>query len=236
MKSLSAFLIAILISVPGMAKSTFEPFPLKTYSDMKPCESEGLQEAHCITTEDGYSVTKGYEKHDGKWDKTASAIVVVKKGDQALAAFNDQIVGTPASNGFEVLEGDLKGDGSKDMVIADYDGSGNGLGVCYWDLHVLSLPEGKPLTSTTDEDYGKGSFIKLPNEKACCLLKTSWEESDGKTYFVGRVQPIIKAIPATLKKATFKRRLTYKFQDERNGLGEGEALPIGEPLKWLRLE
>jgi len=136
----------------------------------------------------------------------------------------------------DVIDADLEGDGSHEIIVATLDGVSNGMAVPYWT--VLALTPGRYdwiIDSAKVEEYSSlGSWVAVRGERSCNLLQTqwvngfeaqrgtglylqaSWQTFDG--WFVQRVdRPVIS------------RRYLYRFERERSDTTIRDA-----PWGWLR--
>jgi len=77
---------------------------------------------------------------------------------------------------FEVIQADLDGDGSKELVLATFDAMSNGMGVAYWTVFVLTPARLDWIVDSlpVQEYSSSGSWVVLPKENRCNLLQTAW--------------------------------------------------------------
>lgn len=77
---------------------------------------------------------------------------------------------------FAVLQGDLDGNGTPEIVIVNHDGTSNGMAVNYATLGIIpNLDAFQTPVFWQVEDYGPGSFVRYPKFPGCALLTTEWE-------------------------------------------------------------
>jgi len=83
---------------------------------------------------------------------------------------------------FEVLQGDLDGDGRDEIIVVNFSGESQGMGQQYRDVAVLTrdAPDGLVLSSQFGvEEYGaNGTFVRFPGEQRIRLFITEWEWND----------------------------------------------------------
>jgi hypothetical protein len=141
---------------------------------------------------------------------------------------------------FEVLESDMDGSGKKEIIVANFNGQSNGMGVTYWTLSIIDPRNyGKPLTFGV-EDYGDGSIYWDEKEKRCNILATNWEWlkdpklGDG-LYFIGRFFRYKSGILEPIADRKIRaRRYLFSFQNERGStFSQNEDMDMGAPLQWL---
>src|SRR4029079_16987389 len=111
-------------------------------------------------------------------------------------------VGTWAGNAFlaetsdfEVLTGDLDNDRKPELIVANHDGTSNGLGVDYWTIFIFPDSEFRhftaPLTFSVEEYSSFGTFVTTGG-RVNILTKNWVSNKDPKrrrgwgTYLVGQ--------------------------------------------------
>ncbi|TYQ27300.1 hypothetical protein [Pseudanabaena sp. UWO310] len=87
---------------------------------------------------------------------------------------------------FDAFEVDLDGDGRQELIVAEHNGTSNGLGVAYWTIYIFSdpaYPLPKPMQFETQE-YGKlGTFV--PDGDRFEVWTTQWAENGETTGIIG---------------------------------------------------
>lgn len=140
---------------------------------------------------------------------------------------------------FEVLMGDLDNDRKPELIVANHDGTSNGLGVDYWTISIFPDPQfhnfNPPLTFSVEEYSSFGTFVTTGGRVN--ILTTSWvNNKDPKhkrgwgTYLVGQwwryqsgeLRPI-------LDRPIIARRYLFGFENERNAAVKTDRIPF----KWL---
>lgn len=125
---------------------------------------------------------------------------------------------------FDVVEGDLDGDGADELAVVRLADFGNGLGVTYWQMHVIDgrRPNTPPPAPLELSEYSfDGTFLRAASGGPCRVLVAEWVngrdavrtsglylEAKWMRYADGRftrdeARPIVR------------RRYTFAFQDER---------------------
>lgn len=146
---------------------------------------------------------------------------------------------------FEVMTGDLDADGDAEIVVANREASGNGMGIHSWKISVIDPHGGfTPSVMFVVEDYGAGSVqFKAPDEP-CDILATEWISLDDAErgiglYLTGKLfrfdqGRLLPAAESLIK----KRRYLFSFEKER--LETLNSMPEfthqGTPLAWLSNE
>jgi len=140
---------------------------------------------------------------------------------------------------FEVLIGDLEGDGSRELVVANFDGASCGLGVQYWTISIFSDPEFQtfhaPLTFVVEDYHTFGSFVS--EASGVDILQTRWLYSEDPKrqrstgmYLVGQWWKYKSGgLVPVQNRQLIGRRLLESFESEM-GKTIGDAL---EPYIWL---
>lgn len=128
---------------------------------------------------------------------------------------------TMASN-FQAFVADLDGSGRRELVIANHDGTSNGLGIRYWTVYIvpepLTRPPQQPLRFVVSE-YGKqGTFVQRNNQFE--IWTTDW--SGGVVgqqwrYRDGRLIPTDHPI--------LKRSYSFNFEKERAKTAADPRIP-----------
>ncbi len=192
---------------------------------------------------------KGYEV------KFPNGIIIIKFGRQndddkggyfSIGKNRDEFGTIPASvdgassiDNFHVFYGDLDKNKSAELVVVDFDGQSNGLGVSYYTVNIFPDFETKgfqpPISFNTTEFGANGTFVYDAKAKETLILMTDFNGLDnisakGGTYFVGRFFRYKNGMlkPAT-DKPIYARRYLNSFQNERLST---EKSPL-RPWLWL---
>lgn len=142
-------------------------------------ESKGGIKAYTVKFPDGTFVYK----FDRKTDEDRDSYFEVGKGrynlgkiDASINAFGGTI------DNFHVYYGDLDNNKSAELIIVDFNGQGNGLGVRYFTISIFPDFQTKGFTqslSFTDYEFGvNGTFIYDADKKETLILLTEFIDSD----------------------------------------------------------
>lgn len=140
---------------------------------------------------------------------------------------------------FEVLTGDLDNDRKPELIVANHDGTSNGIAVDYWSIFIFPDPEfahfTPPLTFSVEEYGSFGTFVTSGGRVN--ILTTSWVSNvDPKhrrgwgTYLVGqwwRYQS--GALRPLLERPIIARRYLFSFEKERGNTDKLDRIPF----QWL---
>lgn len=152
----------------------------------------------------------------------------IKKQGKSLGTINADIDAFGGStDNFFAFYGDLDKNKSKELIVVDFNGSGNGLGVNYYTVSIFPDFETKgytiPLTFN-DSEFGRdGTFIYDAKKNETLILITEWggvEIQDAKRggglYFTGKFFRYAggRLIPAK-DKPILARRYLNSFEKER---------------------
>ena len=140
----------------------------------------------------------------------------------------------------EVIQADLDGDGSPEVIIPWFYAASNGMGVAYWTLHVLSRGRyGWAVGDSIDvQDYQtNGSWVTAPTGRVCDIIRTRWVngfesgrreglylEAAWFTWTLGRfIQRVDRPV--------LRLRYLYSLESDRSQ-GAVENAPFGWLLKY----
>lgn len=206
----------------------------------KPVETkiEGLLRAHCVKIENGFQVCKGImTREEGEDD----ARFVLEKDGKFSGSWSAEINMQASESEFEVVQGDLDGNGIDEIIVADFVAESLGMGVRIHRLHIF--PDftkngfSKPVPIDVTEFGSLGTFIPNPATNEILILVCSWESSDKiekvkseKTYLIGRFVRYKKGkiLPA-FEKQIYARRYLYSFEKERDDSAGGNK----QPYSWF---
>jgi hypothetical protein len=192
---------------------------------------DGYNRGHCISLNHQVRVCK--QSSDER-----DVFVVEKNGKQVGIWPATTFMGETSD--FEVLRADFNHDGRGELIVANHDGTSNGLGINYWTITIFhnasfSTPV-EPLTFSVEEYGSFGTFV--PDDRGIRILTTRWvwtRDPKGKRdvglYLVGhwwRYQSG-ELVPQT-NRAPIGRRYLLSFAYERGDTWDSERIPY----RWFR--
>jgi hypothetical protein len=140
---------------------------------------------------------------------------------------------------FEVLTGDLDNDDRPELIVANHDGTSNGLGIDYWTIFIFPDSEfhrfNAPLTFSVEEYGSFGTFVTSGGR--INILTTTWVGNEDPKhrrgwgmylvgqwwrYQSGELRPL-------LERSIIARRYLFGFENERNAPVKTGRIPF----KWL---
>lgn len=206
----------------------------------KPVETkiDGLLRAHCVNLQNGFRICKGIMTRDQGED---DARFVLEKDGKFLGSWSAEINMQASESNFEVVQGDLDGNGIDEIIVADFVAESLGMGVRLHTLHIFSDPSktvfSKPVPIDVKEFGSLGTFIPNPSTNEILILVCSWESSDKvekvkgeKTYLIGRFVRYKKGrIFPAFEKQIYARRYLYSFEKERDDSAGGNK----QPYSWF---
>lgn len=178
--------------------------------------SIGTYKGHCVSMPSAIRICKLLSDRED--------IVLVEKDGKRVGSWPaSAYLGETAD--FEVLRGDLDGDGRPELIVSNRDSSSAGMGVNYWTIAILPDVESggfePPLTFRV-EDYGSfGTFVSAGGKVSILATKWLWtKDSLGKRgrglylvgqwwrYKAGQLLPL-------LSRPGLMRRYLLSFERER---------------------
>ena len=191
---------------------------------------EGYDKGHCIALPKSIRICKLLAD-----DK--DTFLVQKDGKNLGSWPGNAYLGETSD--FEVLTGDLDDDRRPELIVANHDGTSNGLGVDYWTIFIFPDPEfhhfTAPLTFSVEEYGSSGTFVTSGGRVN--ILTTSWvgnEDPKHKRgwgmylvgqwwrYRSGELRPL-------LDRSIIARRYLFGFEKERNETTRRDPIPF----QWL---
>lgn len=147
----------------------------------------------------------------------------------------------PETDGFYAFWGDLDKNKSNELIVVDFNGQGNGLGVSHYTIYILPDFESRgfstPLSFNTSEFGEDGTFIYDAKKNETLILQTEWggvnvkdaKRGDG-LYFTGRFFRYQNGkLISAADKPILARRYLNSFQSERLRTGNNS----NRPYLWL---
>jgi hypothetical protein len=155
-------------------------------------------------------------------------------------------VGTWAGNAFlaetsdfEVLTGDLDNDRKPELIVANHDGTSNGIAVDFWTIFIFPDPEfhnfTAPLTFSVEEYGSFGTFVTSGGR--INILTTTWVYNEDPKHRRGEGMYLVGQwwryqsgeLRPQLERPIMARRFLFSFASER-----GETVNFDRvPFKWL---
>ena len=204
---------------------------MKKYGPPAEKKIGGCFKSTCIEASDSYQVCKCVTEettHDG---------FLLYHGNTLLGKWpSSTFMGDDAN--YEVMTKDLDGDGTDELIVANWTGTSNGMAVNFWHIAIIR-PQAKftsPLTFDLS-DCGKGTFLKVPASDKCNIVSTEWTEAKSPKgrfglYFVGRMFRYSKGrLSPVGNTPLYTRRYLESFAVERGKTITEDAQ--GAPLLWL---
>ena len=195
-----------------------------------PATVVGYDKGHCITLPKDIRICK----------------LLSDDKDTFLVERDGKSVGTWPGNAylaetsdFEVLTGDLDNDHRPELIVANHDGTSNGLAVDYWTIFIFTDPDFKnftaPLTFSVEEYGSFGTFVTSGGRVN--ILTTSWVSNkdpkhrrDWGTYLVGQWWRYESGdLRPQLARPIIARRYLFSFERERNDAVKPDRIPF----QWL---
>ena len=195
-----------------------------------PADVTGYHKAHCVSLNQRIRICKGLSDSE-------NAFVLEKDGTRVGTWPVMTFLGETSD--FEVLQGDLDADGSRELIVANRDSTSNGLGVNVWTISIFSASDVNsfrpPLTFSVEEYGSSGTFVS--NGRGVRILATRWlwakdpkgRRGDG-LYMTGQWWRYSRGELIPLSNQTIvARRYLESFAVERGRTEKNPAIP----LKWL---
>ena len=189
---------------------------------------EGYDKGHCITLPKNVRICK----------------LLSEDKDTFLVEKNGKSVGTWPGNAFlaetsdfEVLTGDLDNDRKPELIVANHDGTSNGIAVDYWTIFIFPDPEFHSYTAPlmfSVEEYGSfGTFVTSSGRVN--ILTTNWVPGKDRrrrwgTYLVGQWWRYQSGeLRPLLERPILARRYLFRFERERLDALKNDRIPF----QWL---
>ena len=196
----------------------------------EPATIPGYVRGHCVAIPNRVRVCKMFTDADD--------IFIVEKDGQRIGSWPTTTYFGETSS-FEVLRGDLDGDRRTELIVANHDGTSNGLGVEFWTIAVFSDSQfhsfRPPLTFSVEEYGTRGTFVS--DGRRVNILTTLWRwTSDPKRkrgeglYLVGQWWRYrAGTLSPVFGRPSLARRYLVSFAKER-----GETMQSPRvPYQWL---
>jgi hypothetical protein len=198
-------------------------------------ESKGGIEAYEVKFPGGIIVRKLGRQNDDDESGTFS----ISKNNDELGTIPASVNMASTIDNFYAYYGDLDKNNSAELVVVDFDGQSNGMGISFYTINIFPdfQTKGfqKPISFGTQEFGANGTFVYDAKANETLILITDFNglenisQKEG-TYFVGRFFRYQNGLlkPAT-DKPIYARRYLYSFENERY---RTEKNPL-RPWLWL---
>lgn len=217
-----------LLLIVVLASTAFaQPNRLSKSGAPVPASVAGYDKGHCITLPKNIRICKLLSD-----DK--DTFLIEKDGKSVGAWPGNASLGETSD--FEVLSGDLDNDRKPELIVANHDGTSNGLGVDYWTIFIFPDPEFRqftaPLTFSVEEYGSFGTFVTSGGRVN--ILTTSWvSNKDPKrrkgwgTYLVGQWWRYQSGeLRPLLERPIIARRYLFSFERERTDTARHDRIPF----------
>lgn len=190
-----------------------------------------FQLAHCVLTPGRLRICKAISDTDAR--------LIVERAGKRVASWPAEVFVGDTSD-FEVLHADLDGDGRKELIVANHDGTSNGLGVSFWTIYIFPDAEFRrpqaPLIFSVEEYGALGTFVTEGDY--VLILTTRWlwsKDPQGRRgeglYLVGQWWRYRSGelLPVT-DRPILARRFLMSFAAERGRTLDDQRAPY----QWLK--
>ena len=190
---------------------------------------EGYEPGHCVAFRNRIRVCKVLSESD--------ALFLIEKDGKLLGTW-PAISFLGETDDFEVLRGDLDGNGKLELIIANRDATGVGMAVSTWSIAIFQeskLPGFQPPVIFSVKEYGSlGTFVSAGGRLN--ILTTDWvsgTDPKGKRgeglYLVGQWWRYQGGELAPLPRRSVARRYLLSFERERWATIKSNRIPY----QWL---
>ena len=220
--------ISILLTLFIAAQTYAQPGKLIDAGSPQPASIEGYHRGHCVALPNRIRICKLLSDN-------ADVFLVEKEGKTIGPWPSTAYLGE--TEDFEVLRGDLDGDRQPELIVANHDATGNGMGVSVWTIAIFpntDFPSFQlPLTFSV-QDYGSfGTFVSAAGHVN--ILTTDWVSGDdrrrgGGLYLVGQWWRYKSGeLLPLLNRNSIARRYLFSFERERWNTLTSDR----KPYRWL---
>ena len=195
-----------------------------------PASIPGYHKAHCVSLTQGIRICKGLSDSENEF---------MLENDGTRIGTWPGLTYVGETSDFEVLQGDLDGDGQRELIVANRDSTSTGIGVNVWTISIFSTADVSsfrpPLTFSVEEYGSSGTFVS--NGRRVQILTTRWQwAKDPKRrrgeglYLVGQWWRYRRGelVPST-NRTILARRYLESFAIERDRTANSAKIPF----KWL---
>lgn len=223
-----ALLLTLILTLFIAAQTYAQPGRLIDAGSPQPASIEGYHRGHCISLPNRIRICKLLSDN-------ADVFLVEKEGKTIGTWPGTAFLGE--TEDFEVLRGDLDGDRQPELIVANHDATGNGLGVSIWTIAIFPDTDFRsfqlPLTFSV-KDYGSfGTFVSAAGHVN--ILTTDWVSGEdrkhgGGLYLVGQWWRYKSGeLVPLLNRNAIARRYLFSFERERWDTLTSDR----KPYRWL---
>ena len=224
-KLLSACLLLIAINVCAFGQPS-----LSKARAPEPANISGYVRAACVPLPVGIRICKCVSDAEDDFVAEKGGVIASKWPARAFLG---------ETSDFEVLTGDLDGNGSKEVIVANHDMTSNGIGINYWTISIFpgaSVQDFERPLMFSVEEYGSfGTFVRA--RRAVNILATRWlwtKALSGRRgtglYLTGRMWRYQQGrLLPVAKRPLMARRFLNSFAEERGQTSERSDVPY----RWL---
>lgn len=207
----------------------------KFLGDPQKTTVSGYFEAHAVTVEPGFRIIKG---RTGNAETFGDGDFLFERNGKVEGKWSGAGSIYANTEGFEVLKGDLDGNGTPELIVTELESVSNGMGVRMNAVYIFpdeARGGFRPPMYFSAYEYGRnGTFVRDGGENL--ILACDWRDLtiDAKRgsglYLIGRFFRYRDGgLTPALDKPILARRFLNSFADERAKTEESPAVP----LLWL---
>ena len=218
----------ILLTLIVTAQIYAQPGKLINAGSPQPASVEGYHKGHCVALPNRIRICK-------LLSDSADVFLVEKEGKTIGTWPSTAYMGE--TNDFEVLHGDLDGDRQPEIIVANHDGTGVGLGVSVYTITIFPHSDFRtfqsPLTFSVEEYGSLGTFVHTAGH--INILTTGWVSGEdrrrgGGLYLVGQWWRYKSGeLVPLLNRNAIARRYLFSFERERWDTLTSDR----KPYRWL---
>jgi hypothetical protein len=223
----------LLLTIFGATFQADEPSGVLKRASAPQSETlKGYNRGHCVSVTRQLRVCKQVSDE-------RDVFVILKDGAQVGVWPATSSMGETSD--FEVLRSDFNHDGRSELILANHDGTSNGLGIDFWTITIFPDTNfstvADPLTFSIEEYGTYGTFV-ADNHARLNILATRWiwtRDPKGKRdvglYLVGHWWRYESGqLVPQLNRATLARRYLLSFAYERGETSGTDRVPY----RWLK--
>ena len=219
--------ICILLTLIVTAQTYAQPGKLVKLGSPQPASVEGYHKGHCVALPNHIRICKLLSDN--------ADVFLVEKDGKTLGTWPSAAF-LGETEDFEVLHGDLDGDRQPELIVANHDGTGVGLGVSAWTIAIFPNDDFRsfqlPLTFNVQEYGSFGNFV--PAAEHVNILTTRWVSGADRRrgqglYLVGQWWRYKSGELMPLNRNAIARRYLFSFERERGETLESDR----KPYRWL---